>query len=134
MLKLIINHKEHIMQNNINSVAANAKLEERYQVRKAFENGEPLQYRKLNPTSFEEWRDATWSRWEWAKYEYRIKPKEKVELFVPVYPYLVNGIVTWYTEERIAHKQQMYPDVKFTRITKFRTSKGVRNAVIEEEA
>lgn len=123
------------MQNNVYSVAANAQLEKRYQVRKAFEEGAPLQYRKINHNFLEEWKDATWSRWEWARYEYRIKPKEKekVEVFVPVYPYLINGIVTWYTEERVAHKQQMYPDVKFTRIIKFRTIKGVRNAVIEEE-
>lgn len=123
------------MPNNIDSVAANDSWEKRYQVRKAFENGEPLQYRKLHPLYFENWKDATWCRWDWDRYEYRIKPKEKekVEVFVPVYPYLVNGLITWYTEERVAYKQQMSPDVKFTRIIRFRTIKGVRNAVIEEE-
>jgi len=72
------------MQNNVYSVAANAQLEKRYQVRKAFEEGAPLQYRKINHNFLEEWKDATWSRWEWARYEYRIKPKEKEKVELEV--------------------------------------------------
>lgn len=115
------------MQNNIDSVAANAKLEERYQVRKAFENGEPLQYRRINPISFEEWRDATWSRWEWARYEYRIKPKQApMESLVPIYPYFISGTVYWMTKS----ESDMNTDIP---IKKFRTINGVRHAVIDGE-
>ena len=68
----------------------------RYNVRYAFEHeGAALQYRLIGGV---EWRDATWSRWDWNKYEYRIKPELEV-VEVQLDAYLQNGRVVWATEE-----------------------------------
>ncbi len=116
------------------SCAINSVEEQRYQIRKAFENGEPLQYRARSSQDTY-WATAHWCGWDWSSYEYRIKPKEKekVEVLVPMYPYLIDGVVVWCTEECAALKQNAYPAVSLVPITKFRTVKGVRNVVIEEE-
>ena len=68
----------------------------RYGVRYSFEHEEgKLQYRLIGTS---EWRDATWSRWEWHKYDYRIKPDLEV-VEVQLDAYLQNGRVVWATEE-----------------------------------
>ena len=92
----------------------------RFEVRYRFEHGEKLQYRTRGSI---EWKDATWCKWEWGIYEYRIKPEVK-EVKVPIYPYLTDmGIVVW------ANTDYKRPD-SWTPIERFVTKDKVRHAVI----
>lgn len=109
-----------------NSKSGDPVEERRYQIRKAFENGAPLQYRSVESISPADWRDATWCAWDWSRYSYRIKPKEKiiVEKPVSIYPYLVAGVVVW---------AAIPPQPGFKKIKKFRMINGIRHAIIEKE-
>ena len=94
----------------------------RFEVKLRFENGEKLQYR---PLGSDEWKDATWSKWQWDRYEYRIKP-EPVIAEIAVIPYLNidTGVIVW-VDSRVEVGNYL------ARVIKFVTRKGVRHAVIE---
>jgi hypothetical protein len=115
---------------NVYSKSRGLIEEHRYQVRKAFEEGAPLQYKLINA---KEWSEAFWCGWEWDKYDYRIKPKEtvKVEKAVPLHPYLLNGSVVWHTTERVLYNKSRRLEA-YQPILRFRTTGGVRHAIIEE--
>lgn len=109
-----------------NSQAGDPIEERRYQIRKAFENGAPLQYRPVESILPADWRDATWCAWDWSRYNYRIKTKEATkDVAVAVYPYLHNGVVVWLADGDM-HKR--YPNYKV--IKRFRMIEGIRHAII----
>lgn len=100
--------------------------ERRYQVRVGFERDKKeLQFRRRDDPK---WHDATWTRWEWDEYDYRLKPENPVFEEIAIYPVLCpNKSVAWVTKDSMKHLL----NYGYRKITRFVTRDKVRHAVIE---
>jgi len=58
-------------------------------VMQAFERGEKCETRlSSGPT---EWKNLIYPSWDWAEYDYRIKPREPMEFYANIYQNPIDG-------------------------------------------
>jgi hypothetical protein len=108
-----------------------AERNKQFEIRVAFQMDKaPLEYRKRGTT---EWNRAYWSDWDWETYEYRIKPNDpKASDPIPLVPVLYEGIVYWMSVDKFNEFKTKWPKLT-SKIDKFRTIGGVRNAILAKE-